>query len=1135
VKSFRSSSHVTQKQSPIEVDFYSGREELVVYCWKAFLLPCKSPSNCWDQAMKMLRRCVLPCCAILAGVTSVTVALEMAKSGLRSHAETRASYEKASHTSLHNVSHLEQTARTLVAEKYGKLPLRFEANRGQTDSRVKFLSRGAGYTLFLTNTEAVLKLQRQNSDEAQLKSIASLSSARDRDAAVLRMKLVAADPAVKILGGEPLQEKSNYFLGNDPRQWRHNVPNFSRVRYRDAYPGIDLVYYGNQQQLEYDFVVAPGADPGAIRLAISSDEGAGNGHKTPPLRIAANGDLLVPAGEGEVSFHRPVVYQRESSTPWHSIGGTSHPDAETEALQGRWVLRSATEVGFEIAHYDATKPLIIDPALTYATYVGGTNGNNVYSIAVDSSGNAYIAGSTLSTDFPTKTPIQASNAGNADAYIVKLNQAGTGLLYSTYLGGVGIDFAFSIGVDSAGNAYVVGTTGSPNFPVTAGAFQTACGGSCGKGTPDAFITKVNSTGSALVYSTFLGGTGDDRGYALILNSAGNAFVTGKTSSADFPVTNGAFQTTKQGTTNIFVAELNAAGSALVYSTYLGGSAVDQGNAIDLDPFGDAYVAGLSTSTNFPVTAGAFQSTLLGATNVIAAGINPTGSGLVFSTYLGGSGTDIAWAVRSDSSGNAYVAGQTTSPNFPTTSGAFQTTCRGTCAPDNGFVAKVNSTGTGLGYSTFLGSTGQTEIFAMALDTVGDAYVTGRTNGADFATTPGAFFVKNQGSFDGILTELNPTGSGLLYSTYLGGNASDNGLGVAVTPDHSVYLTGRTFSPNFPTTPGAFMTTCSTCSARGNDMVFVAKFVDGVQVWPGALNFGNATVGVTTSPLVATLTNSESSALSITGMAITGTNASDFTESTTCGPSLAAGASCSISVTFNPATTGARTGSLTVTDSAPNSPQAIALSGTGTTGSATLTPSTLTFGTQPIKSVSPSHPVKLASTGTTALIISKIEITSPYSQVNNCGTSVAPGTSCTINVTFLPTSTGTQKGTLTVTDNSPGSPQTVALSGVGTVISFAPSSVNFGKQLSGTSSAPQIITMTNVGSASVSITKMGLAGSQPSNFSQTNNCGATLAGGASCSITVTFTPLLKGVSNATVSVSDNGGGSPQLVRLTGTGT
>jgi hypothetical protein len=1102
---------------------------------KAFLLPCKSHSNCRDQAMKMLRRCVLPCCAILASVISVTVALERAKIGLRSHAETRASYERASHTSLHNVSHPEQTARSLVAEKYGKLPLRFEANRGQTDSRVKFLSRGAGYTLFLTNTEAVLRLQRQNSDEAQRKSTASLSSTSDGDAAVLRMKLVAADPAVKILGGQPLQEKSNYFLGNDPRQWRHNVPNFSRVRYRDAYPGIDLVYYGNQQQLEYDFVVAPGADPASIRLAISSDDGAGNGHNTPPLRIAANGDLLVPAGEGEVSFHRPVVYQRESSTPWHSIGGASHPDAETEALQGRWVLRSATEVGFEIAHYDATKPLIIDPALTYATYVGGTHGNNVYSIAVDSSGNAYIAGSTLSTDFPTKTPIQASNAGNADAYIVKLNQAGTGLLYSTYLGGVGIDFAFSIGVDSAGNAYVVGTTGSPNFPVTAGAFQTACGGSCGKGTPDAFITKVNSTGSALVYSTFLGGTGDDRGYALILNSAGNAFVTGKTSSADFPVTNGAFQTTKQGTTNIFVSELNAAGSALVYSTYLGGSAVDQGNAIDLDPFGDAYVAGLSTSTNFPVTAGAFQSTLLGATNVIAAGINPTGSGLVFSTYLGGSGTDIAWAVRSDSSGNAYVAGQTTSPNFPTTSGALQTTCRGTCAPDNGFVTKVNSTGTGLGYSTFLGSTGQTEIFAMALDTVGDAYVTGRTNGADFATTPGAFFVKNQGSFDGILTELNPTGSGLLYSTYLGGNASDNGLGVAVTPDHSVYLTGRTFSPNFPTTPGAFMTTCSTCSSRGNDMVFVAKFVDGVQVWPGALNFGNATVGVSTSPLVATLTNSGSSALSITGMAITGTNASDFTESTTCGPSLAAGASCSISVTFNPATTGASTGSLTVTDSAPNSQQTVALSGTGTTGSATLTPSTLTFGIQPIKSVSPSHPVKLASTGTTALIISKIEITAPYSQVNNCGTSVAPGTSCTINVTFLPTVTGTQKGTLTVTDNSPGSPQTVALSGVGTVMSFSPSSVNFGKQLSGTSSAPQIITMTNVGSASVSITKMGLAGSQPSNFSQTNNCGATLAGGASCSITVTFTPLLKGVSNATVSVSDNGGGSPQLVRLTGTGT
>lgn len=1084
--------------------------------------------------MEMLRRCVLPCCAILAGTICVSVAL-VARSGLRSHAGARTSLEQASETSSRNMARLDQTTRMLLAENYGKLPLRFEANQGQTDARVKFLSRGAGYTLFLTGTEAVFKLQRESLPDAQHKPMASLSSASDSGNAVLRMKLVAANPGARVFGRNPLREKSNYFLGNDPRQWRPNVPNFSQVRYRDAYPGIDLVYYGNQQQLEYDFVVAPGADPGAITLAVSSVYGSDRGRNPAPLRIAANGDLLVPVGEGEVSFHRPVVYQGESSAPWHAIGGTAHPVAETDALEGRWVLRGPTQVGFEVDAYDTTKPLIIDPALTYSTYLGGTRGNNAYSIAVDGIGNAYITGSTTSSDFPTRNPIQASNAGNADAYIVKLNQAGGGLVYSTYLGGSGVDFAFSIGVDTSGNAYVVGTTGSPNFPVTAGAFQPACGANCSKGTPDIFITKLNSTGSALVYSTFLGGSGDDRGYALAVDSAGDAFVTGKTSSADFPVTTGAFQTTKPGTTNIFVSELNAAGSALVYSTYLGGSAVDQANAIDLDRFGDAYVAGLSTSTDFPTSTGAFQSTLLGATNVVAAGINTTGSGLVFSTYLGGSGTDIAWAIRSDSSGNAYVAGQTSSPNFPTTSGAFQTTCGGACAQNNAFITKVNSTGTGLGYSTFLGGTGETETFAMALDTAGHAYVTGRTNGADFPTTPGAFLVKNQGSFDAILAELNPTGSALLYSTYLGGNASDNGLGVTVTPDHSVYLTGRTFSPNFPITPGAFRSVCSNCGTGGNDMVFVAKFIDGVQVWPEALKFGNATVGVTTSPLLATLTNSGSTALSITGLALTGANASDFTQSNTCDSSLAGGASCSISVTFHPATIGASSGSLTITDSASNSPQTIALSGTGTTSSASLLPSTITFATQVIKTVSPSRTVKLTSTGVTALTISKIAITAPYSQVNNCGASLAPGAFCTINVTFLPTVPGTQKGTLTVTDGSPGSPQAVALSGVGTVMSFSPTSVNFGNQAYGTSSAPQNITITNVGSTAVSITKIAITGLQPSSFSQTHDCSTTLAGGASCTIGVTFTPQLKGVLNANVSVWDSGGGSPQVVRLTGTGT
>jgi hypothetical protein len=725
--------------------------------------------------------------------------------------------------------------------------------------------------------------------------------------------------------------------------------------------------------------------------------------------------------------------------------------------------------------------------------------------------------------------------GSADAFIAKINPTGTALVYSTYIGGKRTEFAFSIGIDSLGNAYIGGTTGSSNFPVTAGAFQTTCGGGCSNGTPDAFVTKLNSTGSALVYSTFVGGTGDDRGYAIAVDSTGEAFVTGKTTSANFPTTAGAFQTTRPGTTSIFVTKLNAAGSALVYSTYLGGSAVDQANAIDLNPLGDAYVAGLSTSTDFPTTAGAFQSTLRGPTNAVVAGVNASGTGLVFATYLGGSGTDIAWGVRSDSSGNAYVSGQTTSPDFPTTPGAIQTSCLASCLPNNAFVTKVNSAGKALGYSTFLGGTGETELFALAVDAAGDAYVSGRTNTPDFPTTPGAFLVTNQGSFDGVLGKLNPTGTALLYSTRLGGSSSDNGLGVMVTSDHSIYVTGRTFSTNFPITPGAFNAVCTNCSVQGNDMAFVAKFVEGEQVWPRALKFGYATVGVASPPMVATLTNSESTALSITGVGITGTNAGDFAETTTCGTSLAAGASCSISVTLNPAAIGPESAKLSVTDSAVNSPQTVALSGTGTTSSATLSPSALTFATQLINTLSASKGVKLTSTGTTALTISKIAATAPFSQTNNCGTSLAPGVSCTINVTFLPTTTGALKGTLTVTDNSPGNPQTVTLSGAGTVVRFSPTSLNFGNQASGTSSLPLNITMTNVGGTPVSVAKIGITGLQAGSFSQTNNCGTSLAGGGSCTIKVTFTPQIKGVLKANVSVSDNGGGSPQVVGLTGTGT
>ena len=1025
----------------------------------------------------------------------------------------------------------------LLAENYGKLPLHFEANQGQTDARVKFLSRGAGYTLFLTGSEAVFKLQRESSPEAQHKSVASRSSASDGHDAVLRMKLVAANPEAQVSGHELLPEKSNYFLGNDSRQWRHNVANFSQVRYQDAYPGIDLVYYGNQQQLEYDFVVAPGADPGSITLDIGCDHKSGKGDNPAPLRIAANGDLLVPVGDGEVSFHRPVVYQGESSAPRHSIGGTSHPIAETDALQGRWVLKSPTQVGFEVLAYDRSKALIIDPALTYSTYLGGHGADVGQAVAVDSSGNAYVTGNTRSSNFPTVNPVESTPAGQGDAFVAKLDPTGSTLLYSTYLGGSAFDSGFGIAVDSSGSAYVSGDTASSDFPVTPGAFQTTLSG----GSSDVFLTKLDPTGSKLVYSTFLGGTGTDRMVeGVAVDSLGEAFVTGWTTSANFPTTAGAFQTTFTGGEDGFVTKFNSSGSALVYSTLLGGSGQSIVNGIVLDSLNDAFVIGQTAAANFPTTPGVVQPKVAGRTDAFVTELNPTGSALLHSTFLGGRNSENGYGISLDSSGNVYVSGLTCSINFPTTAGAFQTVNKGTCALDgtggNVFAAKLNPTLSSLLYSTYIGGGGNDVSYSVAVDSAGVAHIVGRTTSTNFPTTPGAFQTTLGGNSDIFLTYLNSTGTGLIYSTYLGGNSSEAAYVLALDPWGNDIFAGRTHSTNFPTTPGVFDPTCRKCTLQTSaSHVFVSKFVPGDQVWPVALNFGNVTVGTTTAPLVTSLTNSESAALNITNIAIVGTNATDFAESNTCGTSLAPGASCSVSVTLTPGATGARSGSLAITDSGDSNPQSVALSGAGTKSAASLTPSTINFPPQLINTASPSQSVTLTSTGATALTISQIAAAPPYSQTNNCTPSLAPGSNCTIRVTFLPTTRGTQKGTLNVTDNGAGSPQSVAITGAGTVISFSPTSLNFGNQTHGTSSTPQNITVTNVGGTAVSITGIAITGPQASSFSQTNNCGASLAGGAACTIAVTFTLPSTGVSNGTIVVSDSGGGNQQTVRLSGSGT
>jgi beta-propeller repeat-containing protein len=683
-----------------------------------------------------------------------------------------------------------------IVNAYGMLPLSFEVNQGQTDPQVKFLSHGSGYALYLTPTEAVLSLRKPalsgEKDAKKLRGMLEIVSPKGimrtdgllsgGKSTVLRMRFVGSNRTPDVMGLEELPGKNNYFIGNDSKKWRINVPNYAKVEYKEIYPSVDLVYYGNQGQLEHDFILAPGANPSAITMEIKGAD---------KLFIDLQGDLVCATGTGEVRLQKPVAYQE--------VNGAR------KEIVSSYVLRDRDDVGFEFGPYDAGSRLVIDPVLSFSTYLGGSDFDFGLGIAVDSSGNAYVTGSTSSSNFPTTLGAFQTTSIQGGTFVTKLNSTGSALVYSTYLDGSG---GFGIAVDSSGNAYVTGGAGF-NFPTTAGAFQRTLGGF-----QDAFVTKLNPDGSALVYSTYLGGSDFEEGRGIALDSSGSAYVTGGTSSTNFPTSTEAFQTTfGGGFLDTFVSKLNPDGSALVYSTYLGSSDFDEGLGIALDSSGNAYVTGGTSSTNFPTTPGAFQTTLGGFQDAFVTKLNPDGSALVYSTYLGSG--DGGFGIALDSSGNAYVTGFAGSTQFPTTIGAFQTTFGGGFLDT--FVTKLNPDGSGLVYSTYLGGSDDEEGLGIAVDSSGSAYVTGWTFSIDFPTTTGAFQTTLGGFQDVFVTKLNPNGSALVYSTYLGGNDVDKSFGIAVDSSGNAYVTGETFSTNFATTPGAFQV-----ASGGNADVFVAK-------------------------------------------------------------------------------------------------------------------------------------------------------------------------------------------------------------------------------------------------------------------------------------------------------------------------
>jgi len=705
-----------------------------------------------------------------------------------------------------------------VSDSFGQLPLMFERRESGND---EFLCRGPGYTLILSPIEAMFVLRIHPAEEFRaadrglrgpaLEPARSSGSVRRETTAVLRVKLAGAQTPVASAELQELPTRLNYFLGNDPGRWRQNVAAFGKVRYHDVYPGVDLVYYGSQRQLEFDFVVAPGADPGRIELNFEGAE---------RIEIDAGGDLVLHTAAGPVRQQRPIAYQeaggRRREVDSHYV---FRRDARSRTATG------GRRIGFDIGTYDRNQPLVIDPVLIYSTYLGGLSVDKAWDVAVDSNGSAYVVGQTASTNFPITDAFAPDfNGGPNDVFVAKLGPQGTNLVFATYLGGNQQDVGFAIALGGNGDIYLTGTTSSTNFPVTTNAVSTTNHGSAFVGfyRYDAFLVRLDPAGTNLLYSTYLGGSFDDNGLAIAVDGVGSAYVTGFTSSTDFP-TNGFASSFGSGPGadpfDAFVAKLTTTDASISYSGYLGGSGDDRGQSIAVDAQGRAVVAGFTGSADFSWT-NALQTNFLGGVyDGFVTRFSPDGSTRLFSTYLGGNGSDNVLRVALGGDASIYLTGFTFSTNFPTLN-AISATNHGI---GDVFVAKLEPSGTNIVYSTYLGGADAEEGWGITVDPTGSAYVVGETFSANFLTA-NAFQATNAGLADVFVLKLTTNGTAVEFSTLLGGSGVDYGYSLALDGDGNAYVVGQTASTNFPTVP--FTNGLQNASGGGRDDGFVAKIFSG---------------------------------------------------------------------------------------------------------------------------------------------------------------------------------------------------------------------------------------------------------------------------------------------------------------------
>lgn len=1074
-----------------------------------------------------------------------------------------------------------------AAHKFANMGWAFEPNLGQSASAVKFLARAHDATVFLTRDSLYISWAHRKPEA---------NSAADPKADLLQLQFADASRAAATSGESLLPGKTNYLIGRNPRDWRTDVPHYRGVRYADLYPGIDARVYGGSQGLEYDLTAKPGANLHRILLRAKGAE---------RLRLDSSGNLLLLVGTRQMTMKRPQIYQMENGARVRVSGG--------------YKLLAANEIGFEIGKHRPDLPLVIDPTISiaYTTFLGGSGAEKGNSVAVDSSGDVYVGGTTTSvTTFPEATTcndIKSTACGGtavsatSNLFVAKVNMTTTPptLQYLTFIGGSGNDQGGMVAVDNSAsppNLAILGWTTSTDFPVTISAPNP---GSALNGPSDLTVTDLNGNGNGLVYSEYFGGSGAEatqNAGGIATDAAGDVFVTSDTSSVDFPTTLAfAFHPVYGGSGNDdILAEFAAGTGTLTYSTYLGLDASTIGSTgVAVDASGNAYVAGFTSSTAVTFSSG-FQPTYPGGSlDGFVMKINPAvpgPTGLVYGTFIGGSQSDKVTSIALDTAAlpNAYVAGITQSSDLIPTSGAtnapFQPSL-GTGAVQNGFFAVINqSVGPpvtpSLQYITYLGggTADAAESVAVVLPaTPGPStqvYVAGNATSANF---PSLCSLQGfSGTQDAFVAEFNPSlGSAspgkasLLSATLLGGTATAEANAVSADASGNAILFGDSVSSDYPLASkpqNGFQPICSSCQlSPAESDAFLTKVAVGpgtagcIAFSPTVATFGSFADGTSAPPLAVQVTNVGDGALNVSSVTVTGANSTDFSLTNnsciTASPIAPAGI-CNFSVTFTPSIIGPEAAAVQMTDDGVASPQILNLNGTGTGVGVTLSPgSSLSFPSTVQGVVSAEQTITLTNTGADNLVIQ----TSPpiqgtnaadfeFGSSNTCvvSSTISPGGTCTIAVQFAPNEPNPPAGgvalsaqdVLTLLDAVNGSMQTITISLSGTetpatpTIVFAPVSLTFTSENVGSPTASQPLTITNTGSAALSISSIGITGTNPGDFSQTNNCPiqpATLAINANCVISITFQPTATGPRSAAVSVADNAASSPQTVALSGTGT